>query len=144
MSARTPVVHELKAVDPHFDEVAEGRKTFEYRRDDRAYAVGDILHLRQYDALTDSYSGFEVRVRVTHLLRGPTWDVGNGYVIMSVARESDEAEATRLRAVLQSIANRQPEAPWEAKERGVADSSYFEALGRWECAEEAREALVKP
>lgn len=41
-------VHYLKTLDPHFEDVAEDRKTFELRKNDRDYQEDDILVLRQY------------------------------------------------------------------------------------------------
>lgn len=40
--------HQLKVIPPYFDEVASGRKTFEVRKNDRAYQRGDILELREW------------------------------------------------------------------------------------------------
>lgn len=62
--------HELKTVHPHFDHVCSGAKRAEIRRDDRGFAVGDVLVLREYDPATDSYSGRRVEVRITHVLSG--------------------------------------------------------------------------
>lgn len=61
--------HVLKCVAPHFDDVANGQKNYEVRLDDRGFEVGDLLVLREYDWVEDSYSGFEERRRVTHVLR---------------------------------------------------------------------------
>ena len=41
--------HELKCHPHFFAAIAEGRKTFEIRRDDRHYAIGDLLALREFD-----------------------------------------------------------------------------------------------
>lgn len=41
--------HELKCHPHFFAAIADGRKTFEIRRDDRHYQVGDLLALREYD-----------------------------------------------------------------------------------------------
>lgn len=40
--------HLLKIVDPHYGDVKAGRKTFEFRKNDRDYRVGDILVLRHW------------------------------------------------------------------------------------------------
>src|SRR5690242_1788526 len=48
-----------------------GRKRAEFRRDDRLYAVGDRLDLREWDPATEQYTGFRLTARVTHLARGP-------------------------------------------------------------------------
>jgi len=41
-------VHELKSWPAEFAAVAEGRKTFEIRKDDRGFEPGDIVVLREY------------------------------------------------------------------------------------------------
>lgn len=55
----------------HFESVADGRKTVELRRDDRAYAVGDRLRLREWDPATQHYTGAQVMADVRHVLRDP-------------------------------------------------------------------------
>jgi hypothetical protein len=62
--------HELKTVQPHFAHVQSGAKRAEIRRDDRGFAVGDVLVLREYDRETDALTGRFVEVRVTRVLRG--------------------------------------------------------------------------
>ena len=42
------MIHELKIAPEYFREVAFGNKTFEVRRDDCSYTVGDKLVLREY------------------------------------------------------------------------------------------------
>jgi Domain of unknown function (DUF3850) len=61
-----PPVHELKIWPDYFEAVRDGRKRFEIRRDDRGFAVGDVLLLREFvpDA---GYSGREARHVVTFL-----------------------------------------------------------------------------
>ena len=41
-------VHELKVVPPYFDALVSGAKTFEVRKNDRAYQRGDVLKLREW------------------------------------------------------------------------------------------------
>ena len=97
--------HSLKCWPDEFAAVLDGSKTHEYRRDDRGgYEVGDILVLREWFPTTierqaeisataplqltvrsGSYSGRELRRRVTHVLRGPAFGVAREYVVMSLA-----------------------------------------------------------
>jgi len=79
-AART---HELKTVQPHYDNVVSGKKTVDVRRDDRGFAEGDILVLREYDAATASYSGRSHVVEVTHVLNGFE-GLTPGWVAMSI------------------------------------------------------------
>lgn len=44
------VVHTLKVVSPYFDALVNGAKTFEVRKNDRAYQRGDVLVLREWHA----------------------------------------------------------------------------------------------
>jgi hypothetical protein len=77
-------VHELKILPQYFNAIVEGVKTFEVRKNDRNYQVGDILYLREYDFLTfPDYTGREVYVKVTYILSDPEY-VKEGYVVMAI------------------------------------------------------------
>ena len=45
--------HDLKTWSPFYAAVASGAKTFELRKDDRNYSVGDVLLLREWDPLSE-------------------------------------------------------------------------------------------
>lgn len=74
--------HELKCWPDYFDAVALGRKTFEFRKDDRGFYVGDELLLREFDPTTGLYSGRECLVGVTYVARGDL--IPDGFCAMSV------------------------------------------------------------
>ena len=59
--------HELKTHSLFFWSVFEGVKTFEIRKDDRGFAIGDHLKLREWHPLTDAYTGAAITVRVTYI-----------------------------------------------------------------------------
>lgn len=75
-----------------FDAVATGVKTFEIRKNDREFQVGDILRLRRTRYTGEEmlngkpleYSGVIEDVGVTHVLRGPIYGLADGWVIMSI------------------------------------------------------------
>jgi hypothetical protein len=77
-------VHTLKCWPDVYTAVAHGEKTFEFRRDDRAYEVGDILHLRSWDPRTETYDDRECDRQVTYIVRGPAFGIPEGFVIMSI------------------------------------------------------------
>ena len=84
--------HDLKCWPEPFEKMWRGLKTFEYRRDDRGFQVGDVLNLREWDNEIGSYTGSFRLMAVTYILRGPDFGVPTGFVIMSIrpVREDDE------------------------------------------------------
>ncbi len=79
----TATIHELKTWPTYFQATLDGVKTFELRKDDRGFAVGDILHLREYNMETHSYTGREFWVRVRYIAQHGEW-LTPGYVCMSI------------------------------------------------------------
>ena len=64
---RGPTTHDLKCVPPFFDDVLEGRKTFEIRKNDRDYRVGDTLILNEYQPAVLAYLGRKVTRRIIYV-----------------------------------------------------------------------------
>ncbi|WP_297512682.1 ASCH/PUA domain-containing protein [uncultured Caulobacter sp.] len=60
--------HELKTWPKYFAAVRSGQKRFEIRRNDRDFAVGDILVLREFDPASDTYTGQSEERQITFLL----------------------------------------------------------------------------
>ena len=61
------MIHNLKILPEYFTAVACGAKTFEVRKDDRPFNVGDILELQEYDG--EIYTGRTLDVIATYILR---------------------------------------------------------------------------
>jgi ASC-1-like (ASCH) protein len=76
--------HKLKTWPEYFEEVIEGRKTFEVRKNDRDFKEGDTLLLQEFDPETEEYTGMICRVEVTYILEGGNFGVEFGYVIMAI------------------------------------------------------------
>ena len=57
-------IHTLKTINPWFQMMLDSKKSFEVRVNDRNYKPGDVLHLREYDPVLDSYSGRSCKVEV--------------------------------------------------------------------------------
>lgn len=91
--SRTPV-HDLKTDPEMFVAVCSGAKTHEIRKDDRGFAVGDILQLRETVYTGEEmaagarlvYSNRELCVHVTHIMRGPLYGIKEGWAILSFSR----------------------------------------------------------
>lgn len=88
--------HELKTWPGPFDAILEGKKRYEIRVNDRAYAVGDSLHLREWEpcaCLVDDlhpgcgggrYTGRTINVVVTYLTTGNKWGLPPQLCVMSI------------------------------------------------------------
>lgn len=91
MKNGTKTVHELKTDPGCFQAMARGKKTFEIRYDDRGYKAGDRLHLRETQFTGEEmkagspliYTGQEEWLLVRYIMRGPTYGLKEGWVIMS-------------------------------------------------------------
>lgn len=81
------MVHDLKTHPDPFAAVLDGRKRFEYRRNDRGFGVGDVLVLREWDPDRDAYTGREIRARVHYIARDPAFGVPDGFAVLSIAVE---------------------------------------------------------
>lgn len=95
--------HRLKTDADVFQAMVECRKTYELRKDDRGFQVGDTLTLcetrytgqemisyehpdhpgRIVDGKPLEYTGRTMGCVVTHILRGPIYGLAEGWAILS-------------------------------------------------------------
>ena len=94
------MIHELKTWPEFFDAVERGEKTFEVRKDDRGFQVGDELRLARFQPVPGSIDGMGgfftraemskpavIRARITYKLPGgrfgidPSWCVLGFHII---------------------------------------------------------------
>lgn len=72
--------HELKTINPYFEDVWDRRKSFEVRLNDRGFKQGDHILMREYDPRLDVYSTRSILVEITYILSGyPA--LKDGYVV---------------------------------------------------------------
>lgn len=88
--------HELKCWPVYFSAVLRGDKTFEVRKDDRGFKVGDMLWLREWHP-EKGYTGAELRKRVTYALSGTSLGIAMGYVVMGLDQAESDLTALRQR-----------------------------------------------
>jgi hypothetical protein len=60
--------HELKTWPEFFAPMLSGEKTFDLRKDDRGFQIGDQLRLREWSPETKTYSGREVTKSIRYML----------------------------------------------------------------------------
>ena len=82
--------HRLKTLPPYFERVQSGQKTFEIRKNDRDFQVGDILELEYYNPLESSLVGYNchfvpiIKVEVKYILNGGKFGLDADYCIMAI------------------------------------------------------------
>lgn len=89
--------HELKTWHPPFEAILHGHKRYEIRKDDREFAVGDELVLREWEPARHGgfgqivgmdgsarYTGREIRARVTYKTSGGEWGIPVGLCVLSI------------------------------------------------------------
>lgn len=77
--------HSLKTWPEYYEEIVHDKKSFEIRRNDRGFAVGDCLFLEEWDPKTVRYTGRDAQRRVTYVLDKHEGLV-DGFVIMGIER----------------------------------------------------------
>lgn len=61
--------HIKKLTQPFFDDVWNGDKRFELRKNDCDYEVNDLIILEEYDPISNTYSGRKIRAHITYVLK---------------------------------------------------------------------------
>lgn len=82
---KTKMTHNLKTWKPFFQDVLSGIKTFELRKNDRNYQVGDFLQLMEVDPDNDlAPTGRNTTVEIIYMLSGERWGLQPGYVVLGI------------------------------------------------------------
>ena len=84
-------LHELKIKHEYLVEVVMGRKTFELRKNDRDYQVGDLI--RFIDIKQGSKGGFDIYIdedtlyKITYILKDvPEYGLDKDYCILAIKK----------------------------------------------------------
>lgn len=88
--------HKLKIFPEYFNAVKVGTKTFEIRKNDRRFKVGDVLILKEYGICegVKGYSGKKITKEVTYILEGGQYGLEEGYVILALGEYKEMGSIT--------------------------------------------------
>lgn len=86
------IEHKLKTLARYWEAIEDGRKTFEVRKNDRAFQTGDILVLEKIDNEGRFYEAEPgksmtpktIRKRITYLLQGGQFGIEAGYCVLGL------------------------------------------------------------
>jgi len=97
--------HDLKCWPEPFQALADGRKNYEIRKEDRGFIVGDRLRLREWDPaeapnldggdvmfVPRGYTGRELTVTVTFKTPGGSFGLPRDLCVLGIVNEDAEAE----------------------------------------------------
>ncbi len=77
--------HALKTRPEYYQAIINGDKTFELRKADRDYKVGDRLLLQEWDPVSGKYTEREGNYVISYILSGEFSEkILPGYVLMSI------------------------------------------------------------
>lgn len=77
-------LHEVKAWPEPFEALADGRKPFEVRQDDRDFVEGDLLLVREFVPERRRYTGRTQLRRITYVLPGGSFGLPAGLSVLGV------------------------------------------------------------
>ncbi len=78
--------HELKCWPEYFQEVWNGNKNFELRKNDRDYQTGDMLRLMEWDPKSSDYTDRVIYKTIKYILsdEGARFGLEQGYCILGL------------------------------------------------------------
>ncbi len=77
------MIHELKTKPEYFSSVRNGEKTFEVRKNDRPFEIGDYAAFNEIDESGTYYTGRALLMRITYVLDDEEF-CKPGYIILGL------------------------------------------------------------
>ena len=98
-----PIIHDLKILPEFYKAVADGRKNFEIRKNDRDFQEGEYLELREWTG--ESYTGRSVIRKIKYILHDCTEESSftmglmDGYCIIGLEYPFGRTNYDRIKAM---------------------------------------------
>lgn len=73
--------HDLKILRKYFNDVLLGTKTFEIRKNDRNFEIGDYINLREWDPDKQEYTGGHLVKQICYMT---DYQQKDGYVVLGI------------------------------------------------------------
>ena len=78
------MIHQLKTIWNYYDSIVDGSKTFEVRKNDREFSVGDWVGLNALDVVTRKETQECLIARITYILDDENF-CKDGFVVLGLA-----------------------------------------------------------
>lgn len=89
-------MHRLRIWPQHFKEVKNGNKTFEIRKDDRNFQLGDGIFLEEYDPKENKYTGDQVTKIITYIIKGDGFGISKGYCVFGFKNKKEKPDFSKM------------------------------------------------
>lgn len=76
--------HHVKCDSIYFDAIANHKKVWELRYNDRTYEVGDSLHLYKFDRKSQEYSGDVIHTTIELVFDDESYGLQKGFCVLSL------------------------------------------------------------
>jgi hypothetical protein len=80
--------HQVKSWPEYFKPISMGVKTFDLRKDDRGYQVGDDIQFEEFSNITGEHTGKVATRRISYILREFA-GLMPGYCILGITNSGD-------------------------------------------------------
>lgn len=77
-------VHDLKVWKEFFKDLETKKKTFEVRKNDRNFQVGDLLMLMEYNKETDNFTGRYLEREIVFKFDGGQFGLEAGFCVLGI------------------------------------------------------------
>lgn len=78
------MIHTLKTWPKYLDLIGTGEKTFEVRRNDRNFQIGDILHLVEFEIGKHIESPRQIIAKVSYIMPGGRFGLDKDFCVMAI------------------------------------------------------------
>lgn len=79
--------HQLKTLSPYFNRIWDDQKTFEIRKNDRDFQVGDDLTLVEIFKLRENegtFTGRTINCKIVYIFPGGNYGIDKDYVVLGI------------------------------------------------------------
>lgn len=90
------MIHQIKLVQPYVDAVYKGFKTFEVRKNDRHYKIGDlvdfipVMKTKEGEIIPIKHPITNKRYVISYVLNGGDYGIDKDYVVFAIRPHSNK------------------------------------------------------
>mgnify|MGYP000122885120 FL=1 len=83
------MTHALKTWPEFYEQVEKGLKSFELRKNDRNYKLGDDLILQEYNPEKKEYTGKEWKGTISYVFDNEAFGLKKGFILLGIKEKEN-------------------------------------------------------